>query len=231
MEEQYINITLDDSGKLNENEQFFIYGGFISTNKKELDENKRKFKGLIRSIKKNNEYYKNIKELKGNNTKYNDRKRINHMISKNFRTIGLCVTTKNLRLKTILTDKKTRGRYQDFIIKLLVKASINQLISENIINPEKSVKLVLNMDQETKVSNGYYNLKDGIYQELIHGIYNYNFNTFNNPILKNELFIEFNYLDSINSINAQIADFTAHSNLCLKRKGENINFNIQLNLP
>jgi len=79
------------------------------------------------------------------------------------------------------------------------------LIAENKIDPERSVHLILNLDEQTTKSNGYYDLKFGILEELQNGIINYNYETFFNPIL-NDVSIEIKHQDSYNSLCVQAAD-------------------------
>ena len=37
------------------------------------------------------------------------------------------------------------------------------------------MRLIINIDEQSTKSNGYYNLKDGLTEELLHGISNFNY--------------------------------------------------------
>ena len=55
------------------------------------------------------------------------------------------------------------GRFLDYSIKLLIKQTVKGLIKENRINPNLPVRLVINIDEQTTKTNGYYNLHDSIF--------------------------------------------------------------------
>ncbi len=62
--EQIIYISLDDSGKLNNNEKYLVYAGLVFTNKQELEKFKATYKEIRNQIA-SKKIYKNISELKG----------------------------------------------------------------------------------------------------------------------------------------------------------------------
>ena len=59
--------------------------------------------------------------------------------------------------------------------------------------------------------NGYYTLKDGLIEELKHGILNYNYAKQFKPIIYSDLFIEVIYRDSKLSLGIQMADILANT--------------------
>ena len=59
-------------------------------------------------------------------------------------------------------------------------------------------------------SNGYYNLKDSIYEELVNGIINFDYSKTYKPILNNELIIKLNTYDSKYNLGIQSADIISH---------------------
>lgn len=73
------------------------------------------------------------------------------------------------------------------------------------LNPDIPVRLILNLDEQSTKSNGYYDLKSGIIEELQYGIVNYNYDTFFRPILTS-VEVEVHHQDSYNSLCVQAAD-------------------------
>lgn len=67
--------------------------------------------------------------------------------------------------------------------------------------------MVVNIDEQTTKTNGYYNLKDGIIEELKYGIFNYGF--YNIPIVNSELELEVCYQKSEKSYLIQASDLIA----------------------
>lgn len=206
--EQIVYISLDDSGKLNYKEKYLVYGGLYFTNKLELESFKRQYKNIRDNIWKKEEY-KNVLELKGYTLKSKDRLRLLRFINK-YDKLALVVDNLQIQKKEILYNKDAKGRYRDYAIKLLIKELFIKLISEGKINPYNKVTLIINMDQEASKSNGKYNLKDGIYEELIQGISNFNYGVTYPPILFNELNINIYSQNSRESIIIQASDLVAN---------------------
>lgn len=230
MKYQKIYIYLDDSGKLNNNENTFVYAGFVTTNKQHLEKCKWKTKGIFKQMWAD-PFYKNHKELKGNNSKHKDKVRIVKMLNKELLTIGIKVNNNKLLIEDILTDKNMRSRYQDYLLRTLIKSTVKMLISANMINPYEPVKLILRVDDEQKSSNGLYEIDDILKEELTKGIINLNYDFISSKTLYNDLIIDFDYENSIKSIGCQMADFIANDNLKLVKKGYKSNCNLFIELP
>lgn len=95
-----------------------------------------------------------------------------------------CVINNDKVYPNIKSNTASRGRFLDYSLKLLIKQTIKGLIKEKRINPDLHIKLVVNIDEQTTKTNGYYNLKDEIIEELKYGIYNYNYGFYCIVVLK-----------------------------------------------
>ena len=98
-----------------------------------------------------------------------------------------CIINNDKVYPNIKADTASRGRFLDYSLKLLIKQTVRGLIKENRIDPNLPIKLVINIDEQTTKTNGYYNLRDGIIEELKYGIYNYNYSSFHTPIVNSDL--------------------------------------------
>jgi len=127
---------------------------------------------------------------------------------KNYYTVA-CIIKNNDIYDHIINDKASKGRYLDYALRIFIKKIIVTLIKSNSIDPNLPLKLILNVDEQATKSNGYYNLKDGLIEEFVHGIYNFNYNVKHTPILFNSFEIELSYLKSEKSIVVQAADMIA----------------------
>lgn len=212
---QTIYINIDDSGKLVSNQKVAVYAGLVFTSKKEKDKFITQYRSIVESIRckyckqdisicSSN---KSCPELKHNMLKPQHNRQLMNYIKKY--SILCCIINNDEVYSNIKEDTASRGRYLDYSLKLLIKNTIKGLIKENRINPNKPVKLVINIDEQTTKTNGYYGLKDGIYEELIHGIYNYNYATKHQPILNNTLEISLCYQKSEKSYLIQASDLVA----------------------
>lgn len=202
MQEIYIN--LDDSGKLSTNERLSVYGGIIFFSKHEKDKFITQYRSIIKSIK---EKYEENTEIKNINIKPQDKRRIMNYLKKYY-VVGLVINNSKV-YKHIIKSKAAKGRFLDYSIRRMVKEVINKLIKESKINPFKPVKIVINIDNQTTKSNGYYNLKDGLLEELKYGISSFNYGVHINPIIFSELKLDIKYQDSRTSFSIQAADLLA----------------------
>ncbi|MBQ8299479.1 MAG: DUF3800 domain-containing protein [Clostridia bacterium] len=224
---QEIYIYMDDSGQLTRNnpqQNIFVYGGLYFLSKDESDNFSRQYKSIVNSIKPKycNDFSNDDKlnekfckthdsttcsykcpELKSSKLSSADRRHLLNFIKK-YNTSVVVVNNSKLR-DYIFENKASIGRFKDYAIKREVKNIIEKLISENKIDPSKQVKIFLNLDQQTTISNGYYDLEHTIKEELQYGIFNYNYGIMYPPILS-DVTIKIKYKDSYYSYNIQAAD-------------------------
>lgn len=224
---QNIYIYIDDSGQLTKNnpqQSIFVYGGVYFLSKEESDDFSRQYKSIVDSIKSkycndflndntinelhcqthnsNNCNYK-CPELKSSKLHSKHRRHLLNFIKKYNTSV---VVVNNVKLNDpIFEDKASVGRFKDYAIKREVKNIIEKLISENKINPSKPVNIFLNLDQQTTVSNGYYDLEHTIKEELQHGILNYNYGISFPPILSS-VSVKVRYKNSYYNYPVQAAD-------------------------
>jgi len=210
--QQEIYINLDDSGKLTTKEQISVYGGLVFLSKTEKDKFITQYRSIINEIKCNYCKAKNncnsvCPEIKNTNVKQNDKRRLMNYIKKYY-VIALVIKNSNV-YEHIIDSKAAKGRFIDYSIRRMIKEIIKSLINSRRIDPYKSIKLIINIDQQSTKNNGYYNLHDGLFEELKFGIVNYNYSTKINPIIFADLEIKVSYQDSGKSYVVQAADLLA----------------------
>lgn len=209
---QEIYINLDDSGKLTTKEKISVYGGLVFLSKKEKDKFITQYRSIIDSIKckycdNKENCNKNCPEIKNTNIEKNDKRRIMNYIKKYY-VIALVIKNDNV-YEHIKESKAAKGRFVDYAIRRMIKEMIKSLIKCNSLDSNKPIKLIINIDQQSTKSNGYYNLHDGLVEELKYGIMNYNYASKINPIVFSDLDIKVSYQDSGKSYVVQAADLLA----------------------
>lgn len=213
--EQIIYINIDDSGKLVNKEKVAVYAGLVFTSKKEKDKFITQYRSIVKSIKckyckSNINTCKNkdeCPELKHNMLKPKHIRQLMNYIKKY--SILCCIINNEKVYQNIKENTASRGRFLDYSLKVLVKNTIKGLIKEKLINPKLAVKIILNIDEQTTKTNGYYNLREGIIEELKYGIYNYNYSIVHTPILSGDLNVKISYQNSKKSFSIQAADLVA----------------------
>lgn len=225
--EQIVYINMDDSGRLvkgEPNELVFVYGGVFFLSLKEQEDFSRQYKSLVDLIKPRycKDFSKdaslnkkhcsthtyqncvyNCPELKSNMLQPKDRRRLLNFIKKYDTSVAV---VSNYKIKDSIFDSKaSKGRFKDYIIKREVKRIVENLISQNRLNSRQPVKLVLNLDEQSTVSNGYYDLESSIKEELQFGIMNYDYGISFPPILSSVI-VKVKYKNSYYNYPVQAAD-------------------------
>lgn len=206
---QEIYINLDDSGKLTNKEQISVYGGLVFLSKKEKDKFITQYKSILKDIRCGYclKCDNNCPEIKNTNIKKNDKRRLMNYIKKYY-VIGLVIKNEEV-YDYIKENKAAKGRFIDYSIRRLIKEVLENLIRLEYVNPNKPIKLIINIDQQSTKSNGYYNLQDGLIEELKYGISNYNYSKTFKPIVFSLLEVKVSYQDSGKSYVVQAADLLA----------------------
>lgn len=211
---QTVYINIDDSGKMSTKEKIAVYGGIVFLNKKEKDKFITQYKSIINEIKCKycvfeNDYCDNscCPELKHSNLKNNHIRRIINYIKKYM--VVACVINNGKIYSHIINDKAAKGRYSDYALRRTIKGIILNLIKNGRINPLEPLKIILNIDEQSTKTNGYYNLKDGLMEELKYGIINFNYSKKHEPVIFGALDIELSYQKSDKSYVVQAADLVA----------------------
>mgnify|MGYP004545337983 CR=1 FL=1 len=215
--QQTIYINIDDSGKLVQSERGSIYAGLVFTSKKEKDKFITQYRSIVQNIKCNYCNKDNLlcndnklcPELKHNMLKPKHTRQLMNYIKKY--SVLCCIINNDKIYSNIKQNTASRGRFLDYSLKLLIKQTVKGLIKENRLNPNLPIKLVINIDEQTTKTNGYYNLKDGIIEELKYGIFNYNYGIFNTPIINSDLEVNICYQKSERSYLIQASDLVAGS--------------------
>jgi len=211
-EVQEIYINLDDSGKLTNKEKISVYGGLVFLSKKEKDKFITQYKSIITDIKcdycsKKEKCDHKCPEIKNTNIKNSDKRRIMNYLKKYY-VVALVIKNNDVH-EHIKSSKAAKGRFIDYCIRRMIKEVIKTLIKCKSINPNEKIRLIINIDEQSTKSNGYYNLHDGLFEELKYGIVNYNYSKRINPIIFSDLEIKVSYQDSGKSYVVQAADLLA----------------------
>ncbi|MER2111151.1 MAG: DUF3800 domain-containing protein [Solibacillus isronensis] len=223
---QELHIYIDDSGVFHKNNKYFVYAGYVFLSASEKEVAKRKYKKLVTQIKK----AENIEgELKGCNLP-RKHKRALFNVFKEYESFFVVVTNEDVR-ESIMEVPKSRHRFKDYVLKRIIKEKVKYFIRNNKIDPYKPLRINMCVDQQLTASDGYYDLKSSIIEELVTGVSNFNYQMTFNPILFGGLEINLTFCDSSSNYLIQASDIFAnrvHASLVLnkpdlRRKKNNTN--------
>lgn len=215
---------IDDSGVFDipENELFFCYCGYMIIGNNVKNSLMRKYTDIIKELKK--EYP--FDEIKG--CIFDKRK--NKELQQELRLYkcmkdGLCykliAEINNSRIYDyIRQSKRSKTRYKNYVIKLLVKNALEKAIIDHKILPSDKFNIHLMVDEEGVSTDGIYNLQETIWAELYDGIQNFDYGTFHRLILTNRLSkVNVRYCQSCQYTPIQSADILANLYYFFLREG------------
>lgn len=206
---------MDDSGKFNNNETSCVYGGLFFYNSNEINNFINQYKSLIKKIRCKYCQYdvvrcnKECLEIKGTTKLSKDHRRWIYNLTKKQNNFGVFIDNRKIYSK-IMENKASRGRFLDYAQKRIIKEIILYSIKNDRIDPNKELELYIKIDQADTKTNGYYNLEDSIYEELVNGISNFDYSMIRDPILKSKLKVQVVFYNSKYNYGIQAADMIAN---------------------
>lgn len=211
---QEVFISMDDSGVLCKHDTCTVFGGIVFLNRAEKVKFSSRYQNIIDKIQCKYCDHSSLcnhrcPEVKSSHIKPKDRLRLLQLCTNYF-----CYAVKidNQRVyPSILEQPKAKGRFLDYVQKMTMKHLLMKLIENQIIDPDQPLTMQLKIDENSIKSDGYYDLKGSIYEELIHSIPDFRYGSKRDAILHNELQLHVDYLDSKTCIPIQGADIIAGS--------------------
>ena len=206
---QEIFFYLDDSGVLHKNaeERYFVYAGYVFMSKKEKDSALAKYRWAVRQLRKND--VERDGEIKAFRAKVKSKRFLVSQL-KDFESLS-CIVDKSRVYDSILGAKRSIHRYKDYCIKRAAKAKLEDLICRGIIDPTLTTKVRFFIDNQPTSTDGIYNLKESIREELKNGIANFDYGSMYPPIFMGELEICTTFCDSRRHYLIQASDILANN--------------------
>ena len=204
---QQVYFYFDDSGVLHKNApcKYFVYAGYVFSDKKKMENAKRIYRSVNLQIKEG----KGIQgELKAAHLK-NSNKNALFACIKNEDSVGLSVLIPRV-YDHILCNKKSIYRYKDYVLKRIVKSKLSQMIYEGTIDPNQDIDIKIYVDEQATATDGFYSLRDSIYEEIKKGISNFDYGTFREPLFHSEVIVSVEYCDSSRHYLIQASDILAN---------------------
>ncbi len=111
----------------------------------------------------------------------------------------------------IFDSKKSKQRYLDFVYKIALKRTLEELIQNGIIVPTEIENIYIYADEHTTATNGRYELREALEQEFKVGTFNFEKNLFYKPIFPDLKSVHLNFQNSESNILIRAADIIANN--------------------
>lgn len=214
-------IYSDESGVFDKaHNEIFVYGGLIFVGKDEKDNFSRRYKAAEKIIR--GEKYSADEELKASRLTNKEKGKLYRSLNGSVR-FGIVINQKNV-LERIFMSKKDKQRYLDYAYKIGLKKALKMMIYENKIEKDEIGMIHIYNDEHTTATNGRYELREALEQELKSGTYNMNYDKFFPPVFEDMKELKLMYCDSKSVTLIRAADIVANRiyYMALNRKLENL---------
>lgn len=204
---QEVIFFFDDSGVLHSKEPsgFFVYAGYVFTSKKEIESAKRKY---INANTKLKIALSRDDELKACSLSPKHRRALYNSV-KGFDSVAAIVEISRL-YDYILEDKKSICRYKDYVLKRCIKNKLERMVMEGRLSRNEDIKISVFIDEQLTATNGYYDLRDSIKEELEHGIANFDYGTRHPNVFNANVEVLIHYCNSSKNYMIQASDILAN---------------------
>lgn len=110
----------------------------------------------------------------------------------------------------ILKDKKSICRYKDYVLKRCVKEKLKQMIHQGRLSASDDVTIHISIDEQLTATNGYYDLRDSIQEELQYGVCNFDYGITHPNVFTGNVRVEIQYCKSEHNYMIQASDIIAN---------------------
>jgi hypothetical protein len=200
-------IYSDESGVFDkEHNEIYVYGGLIFLGKEQKDIYARKYIAAEKVLR--GQKYTADEELKACRISNKEKGKLYRSMNGAIR-FGVIVNQKNV-LGRIFQSKKDKQRYLDYAYKIGLKKALQKMIADGIIDKDSIGDIHIFTDEHTTATNGRYELREGLEQELKNGTYNMQYDKFFPPVFESMGGIELFNCDSSKVTLVRAADIVAN---------------------
>ena len=182
------------------------YEAEIATLKQQKDVFTRKYIVAERSIRRGK--YAKDEELKACKISNSEKGKLYRSMNGAAR-FGVIINQRNV-LGRIFQSKKDKQRYLDYAYKIGLKRALKKMIAGGVIEENSVNNVHVFADEHTTATNGRYELREGLEQELKNGTYNMQYDRFFPPVFGNMRSIELSNCDSSKVPLIRAADIVAN---------------------
>ncbi|MFR3239216.1 MAG: DUF3800 domain-containing protein [Acutalibacter sp.] len=204
---QSVYFFFDDSGVLSQHEKIktFVYAGYVFLSSEEKEVAKRKYINANRKIKPQ---YPDLEELKACSLKPKHKRALLNSVEE-YDSVSAIVNISRL-YSHVLNDKKSICRYKDYVLKRIVKRKLELLIADGRIKCNQDIYIQVNVDEQLTATNGYYDLRSSIFEELRHGIANWDYGVVHPNVFDKDVLVDLRYCESKKNYLIQASDILAN---------------------
>jgi len=201
-------IYSDESGVFDKvHNDYFVFGGLVLFSKEHKENSERKYRtaeNTVRAIE-NMSIQTEVKASAVSNSSKGKLMRSLNSLEK----FGIVIDQQRLR-DEIFCNGKIKQRYLDWAYKYAVRRKFEQLISDGLLSADDVQSLYFFIDEHHTATDGVYELKESIEQEMKYGIFDFYNNNYIPPLFPNLSHVHLEFRDSKTVTLIRAADITAN---------------------
>lgn len=199
-------VYADESGVLDPaHNEFYVFGGLILVGKTEKDKAVNRYLSVERSIRKRTGISGELKACKLGLAHRGEVFRSLNPWAK----FGVIVEQQRL-YDSIISQKKTKQRYLDFVFKLGLKRALLGMIGDGVFEKNDVGNIRIFMDEHTTATDGRYELQESLEMEFKHGMHNFETMTHFLPVFPDMDSVQVEMRDSASTPLIRAADMVAN---------------------
>ena len=204
---QEVIFFFDDSGVFHRNApgNHFVYAGYVFTNRDELNDARRKYIHANKAIRN---ALGRTDELKAANLEPKHKRSLFNAVKK-YNSVAVVVDLDRI-YDHIINNKKSICRYKDYVLKRCVKDKLKRLIADGSISNKGDITISIYIDEQLTATNGYYDLRDSIMEELKYGIVNFDYGVLHSHLFDADVKVNIEYCNSSRNYMIQASDILAN---------------------
>lgn len=203
-----IYIYSDESGVFDKaHNNVFVFGGLIILGKCSKEYWSRRYSSVEKNIRLSGGYSGNF-EMKATSINNGEKNKIYKSLNNCYK-FGVVINQKRI-LDRIFVSKKDKQRYLDFAYKIAVKKSLEDLVQHGVLKGDDISDICFFVDEHTTATNGCYELKEGLEQELKSGTYNMNYDKSFPPLFPDMDCVQLTFCNSSTTLLVRAADIVAN---------------------
>lgn len=203
-----IFVYSDESGVFDKfHNEVFVFGGVIFLSKEDKDLASRKYIRAEKTLRANGEH-ESKQELKACKITHKEKSKLYRSLNSVIK-FGAIIDQKKI-LDKIMLDKKSKQRYLDFAYKIALKRAFENMIKSKMINSQEVDNLYVFVDEHTTATNGKYELREALEQELKNGTWNFEYQIYYAPVFPNLKSLELKFCNSESTTLVRAADIVAN---------------------
>lgn len=220
-----IFVYSDESGVFDvKHNNYYVFGGLIILGKEEKDKWNNNYIAAEKTLRQKLSIPSST-EIKASTISNKDKMKLYRSLNTCYKFGG--VVTQQKVLENIFASKKDKQRYLDYVYKMSVKNALWKMIEQHALNPANVERIYFFVDEHTTATNGKYELKEALEQELTRGTYNYNYNVFFPPVFSERQSVDLSYCNSASTTLVRAADIVANRIYYIANNGMDYSYEIE----